>query len=258
MNNRLELFAFYSNFSLSKECIDSGIDGIVIDWENSSKRMRQSLYNTQVNLHSEKELIEARKINSASIICRVNGGVHLSNDEISKALDLGADYIMVPMIKSLEDVEKALKAIDNKCKSVLMIETQESVKLVNSLKNYPVDKIYVGLNDLAISRNCNNIFLPFADGTIDHIREQVTAKFGVAGLTHSASGYPIPCHLLIDELKRIKCDFTFLRRSFYRDIKDYSIEEIILSIHDRFSKEAIHSQSKELKDLINSISQPLI
>jgi len=145
MNRKIELYAFYSNTDLTEKCDQSGISGMVVDWENSSKRTRQSLYNTQINLHTEKDLKEVRRITSKSVICRVNGGDFLSKTEINKAIDHGADYIMIPMIKSLKDVEMALEAIDQKAKSILMIETEESIGLVEKLKKYQIDKVYVGL-----------------------------------------------------------------------------------------------------------------
>ncbi len=258
MNRKIELYAFYSNTQLTEECDQSGISGMVIDWENSSKRTRQSLYNTQINLHTEKELIEVRRLTSKPVICRVNGGSFLNKTEISKAIDHGANYIMVPMIKSLKDVEAALRMIDQKAKSILMIETEESLGLVDSLKNYQIDKVYVGLNDLAISRNCNNIFLPFIDGTIKKIRESITTEFGIAGLTHPHSGNPIGSHLLIQELKRLNCNFTFLRRSFYNDLKNYSLPEIITEINRSFDDEGPDNQSEELRMIIKNITQPLI
>ena len=258
VKKKIELYAFYSNAELTEKCAESELTGMVVDWEKSSKRNRQSIYNTQINLHSTKELVEARRIFKKEIICRVNGGSYLDVGEISRAIDLGADYIMIPMIKEIEDIEKALKAIDGRAKNVLMIETQESLKLTPLLNQYPVDKVYIGLNDLAISRKSTNIFLPFIDGTVESLRKSISVDFGIAGLTHSDSGNPIPCHLIIQELKRLNCHFTFLRRSFYKDLANYSISEIIDSINDMYAKDVSTEMSSELKKIIQTITSPLI
>ena len=139
-----------------------------------------------------------------------------------------------------------------------MIETQESISLAKSLSNYQIDKMYVGLNDLAISRGKSNIFLPFIDGTIEQITESLSIDFGVAGLTHPSSGSPVPCRLIIEELKRHNCHFTFLRRSFYRDLEKYTIAETIKAIHQCHSKEKVSVQSDDFRKIIGSIVDPLI
>ena len=54
----------------------------------------------------------------------------------------------------------------------------------------------------------------------------------MAGLTLVQHGYPIPCRLLIAEMARIDCEFTFLRRSFHRDMVGCLAErEIPLILH---------------------------
>jgi hypothetical protein len=93
----------------------------------------------------------------------------------------------------------------------------------------------VGLNDLAIDRACPNIFQAVIDGTVENIRQAFTVPFGFAGLTLPDRGFPIPCRLLIGEMARLKCQFSFLRRSFHRDIqgRDLVIEvpRLLDSLH---------------------------
>jgi len=49
-----------------------------------------------------------------------------------------------------------------------------------------------------------------------------------------------------------------LRRSFYNDIKRYSILDIVNSINNIFDDEISENQSKELVDIIKGITEPLI
>ncbi len=64
------------------------------------------------------------------------------------------------------------------------------------------------------------------DGTVDQVRRAFHVPFGVAGLTLPERGEPIPCRLLIGEMARLDCHFSFLRRSFHRDIigRDLAVE----------------------------------
>jgi hypothetical protein len=55
--------------------------------------------------------------------------------------------------------------------------------------------------------------------------------FGFGGLTAADAGHPVPCRLLIEEMARLRCDFTFLRRSFRRDHAARPAQAIIAGIH---------------------------
>jgi hypothetical protein len=76
----------------------------------------------------------------------------------------------------------------------------------------------VGLNDLMIDRGRTSLFEPLVDGTVEAIRQHFEMPFGVGGLTLPDRGSPIPCRLLMAEMARLDSDFSFLRRSFLRDV----------------------------------------
>ncbi len=245
MASSFELIAFYSNPKTLDELIKSGIDGVIIDWENKGKMNRQSLYNTQVNEHRSKELIIAREKNISNIICRINGPQYWSVDEIEKAIDLGANELLVPMIKCQKEVEFILNQVRGRIDVGVMIETNEALLIADELDKMPIHRFFVGLNDLSIQRKSRNIFLPFVDGTIDILRPKITKRFGVAGLTHPSAGTPIPCKYLIHQMKKHRASFGFLRRAFYKDLSIYTAEEIINSLRAVFDTPVI----EELEDL---------
>ncbi|GAB5527905.1 MAG: hypothetical protein Roseis2KO_57770 [Roseivirga sp.] len=253
MNQSLALYVFYTDVDKAKKCIEAGVNGIVIDWERAGKRHRQSLFDTQINQHGLRDLADARELFTGSIVCRVNGGEELGRDEIQRAIDHGADEIMIPMIKSVRQAEEALNLIDGKAKSIIMIETEEAVRSAEEIGKLPLDKVYVGFNDLAISRNVSNIFLPLIDGTMEEISSSLQVEFGFAGLTHPEMGYPLPSILLLNEMKALGASFTLLRRSFFRDMKNYTAKEIIDAIHFEFARSKTNSevQKKRLTEAVN-------
>jgi len=116
-------------------------------------------------------------------------------------------------------VDAALAHAGGRCGVGILIETTDAVALAPELGQLPLARIYVGLNDLAIDRRKATIFDSLEDGTVDHVRQFVKVPFGVAGLTLPERGYPIPCRLLISEMARLRCAFTFLRRSFLADTR---------------------------------------
>jgi hypothetical protein len=83
----------------------------------------------------------------------------------------------------------------------------------------PLTRAYLGLNDLAIERESTSIFAAVADGTLERVRRSFHVPFGFGGLTLPRAGFPIPCRLLMGEMARLDCRYSFLRRSFHRDVR---------------------------------------
>lgn len=204
----------------------AGVDSIIVDWENKGKSERQNGFDTQINAHSIEDLQIVRRATKANVICRINAiGLH-SEVEIEKAIELGADEILIPMVRSLQEVEWALHKVDKRIGVGILIETNAAVENAVQLGQLPLSRIYVGLNDLAIENQSRNIFLPIVNGMLERVRNSIALPFGFGGLTLQGKGFPIPCRLLIGELARLGCHFSFLRRSFLADIKgkDLSFE----------------------------------
>jgi citrate lyase beta subunit len=259
MNVNFEYFLFYSNLELVLEGIEAGVTGIVVDLETKGKANRQTSYNTQVNRHRISDIREIRQATRSGIICRVNGGKFLSKSEIEAAIDAGANEILVPMVTSLTEIDEVVATVRNRACISLMIETPEAIALVKEINQYPIYRVFVGLNDLSIAFSQRNLFLPLLDGTVDHIRNNIHTRFGVAGLTHPDAGYPVKCRMLINEMKRLNCTFGFLRRSYYADLEHYSQSDIISSLKLEFSNPAINMpMSTCLKNYILESHDPVL
>lgn len=245
----LDLFAFYSNRELSQELDEAEVTGFVIDWEHLGKEDRQYMYDTQINLHTKKDLSLLREITKRRIICRTNAPEFLTGKEISEAIDGGADEILIPMIRNQQEVESILEMTKGRIPVGIMIETREAVKSLGDFKQFALSRSYVGLNDLSIDRNTSSIFQPLTDGLLDEIRKKITIPFGFGGLTHPKLGSPLPCEVLISQMLLHNASFTFLRRSFYRDIQVYSIPRILQAMREAFRSTNRHSK-KEILDFI--------
>jgi hypothetical protein len=120
--------------------------------------------------------------------------------------------------------------------------------------------VYIGLNDLAIERGASTIFEPVVDGTIDELRRLFSIPFGFGGLTLPDRGSPVPCRLLIAELTRLACSFSFLRRSFHRDIagRDLAVEipRLLAAIEaaSRRPPPSVASERAELEHVIGQLT----
>jgi hypothetical protein len=209
--------------------VAAGAAAVVVDWERRGKRRRQAGADTQINADTPDDLAAVRAATGGRLVCRVNGWDCWTPGEIDLAIALGADEILLPMVRRTEEVDAALVHVDGRCGLGILVETVDAVRRADELVQRPLARVYVGLNDLMIDRGCGPLFAALVDGTVDRLADLAAAAgipFGVAGLTVPEGGHPVPCRLLAGELARLSASFTFLRRSFHADTagRDLDVE----------------------------------
>ena len=254
MLNRFALTLFSTNPTFIQQAVAAGVDAVLVDWEYRGKERRQASADTQINHDTVDDLRRVRSCTDALVICRINGrsavttgeveqpveagaGVPLlPTDEIEQAIEAGADELLLPMVRTVEEVELVLDQVAGRCGVGILIETMEAMGLVEKLARLQLSRVYVGLNDLAIERSTRNIFIPLIDGTLECIRRSFHVPFGFGGLTLPDRGYPIPCRLLIGEMARLDCNFSFLRRSFHADTRGRDLAVEVPRIHEALGK----------------------
>jgi hypothetical protein len=224
------LLLFSIDEAFVRAAVRAGVTGIMVDWERDGKCRRQANADTEINTHTLDDLRRVRRATDARVICRVNQPGCSSAAEIESAIDAGADELLVPMVRRCADVEQVLERVRGRCRVGILVETADAVACARDLCALPLSRIYVGLNDLAIDRGADCIFESVADGTVDAVRQACPLPFGFGGLTLPDAGSPIPCRLLIAEMARLGAGFSFLRRSFHRDIRgrDVAVEIPVL------------------------------
>lgn len=248
MAEQFELVLFSKNPPFIRQAVESGVDSIIVDWECIGKEQRQALYDTQINNDTLEDLRRVRACTKAKVICRVNSYGATTAEEVEHAVVAGADEILLPMVRTLEEVETVLGQVDGRCGVGILVETVAAVKLAGELARLPLSRVYVGLNDLAIERNTPNIFTALVDGTVDRMRPLFRIPFGFGGLTLPDRGHPIPCRLLIGELARLWCNFSFLRRSFHRDIHGRDPSAEIPCLKEAFKSARLRSPEAAIRE----------
>lgn len=222
-----ELLVFAADPARAAAVLNAGASGVIVDWENKGKPERQQGADTEINFFGPEDLLRVRRRVNGHVICRINGFHGGTAEEIQKALDSGAGEIFLPMVRSLDHAERFLRWVNGRAQASILIETQQAILLAPELGAMPFRRIYIGLNDLAIDRGSSQLFAPVADGLLDSVRPHIsTPAFGFGGLTLPERGSPVPCRLLLGEITRLDCSFTFLRRSFWRDTegRDLNVE----------------------------------
>lgn len=226
----MQLFLFTTDVAYARQSLAAGVDGLVVDWEHIGKQGRQAGADTEINHDTLDDLLRLRGSIDAPILVRIHAAGESTRREVEEAIGGGATEILLPMVRRVEDVELALQLVDGRCGLGILIETREAVAIARDLCALPLTRVYVGLNDLAIDRGLPNIFTSVADGTVEQVRRDCDRPFGFAGLTHPEEGAPVPCRLLISEMVRLGCSFSFLRRSFRRDAARHGVLEVVRAL----------------------------
>jgi citrate lyase beta subunit len=256
----MELFLFTTDADYAREALAAGIDGLVVDWEHLGKQQRQLGADTEVNHDTVEDLVRLRRGIDAPILVRIHAAGDASAREVEEAIDGGATEILLPMVRRVDDVTHVLELIDGRCGLGILIETADAVRIAEELCALPLSRVYVGLNDLSIDRGIANIFASVADGTVEQVRGACARPFGFAGLTHPDGGSPIPCRLLIDEMVRLDCAFSFVRRSFRRDVQRYGVVETVRALRDGIdaSRERPRAELLASRDALAALVEVLV
>ncbi len=203
---------------------ETGVDRIFADMEYIGKEERQAGLDCVKYHHTISDVIALRKkLKNAELMVRVNP-IHdatsdycNSEDEINQAIDAGAEVIMLPMYRSMKEVEELLRIVDRRVKIQLLTETLEACEIMDQVVKLPeVDEIHIGLNDLHLAMHRKFMFELLADGTVDkicNIIKESDKPFGFGGIARIGYGM-LPAEYIIKEHYRIGSGCAILSRAF--------------------------------------------
>lgn len=202
----------------------AGVDRIFVDLEYIGKSARQGGMDTVQSLHSVQDVAAIRTaINTAELLVRVNP-IHdatadytSSEEEISAVINAGADVVMLPYFKTAAEVQRFIKAVAGRARTILLFETAEAVEHIESILAITgIDEVYIGLNDLSLSYGMKFMFQLLADGTVDRLAtrfKQQGLPFGFGGIAALGKG-ALPSEYVIREHYRLGSTCAILSRSF--------------------------------------------
>lgn len=202
----------------------AGVDRIFVDLEYIGKAERQGGMDTVQSHHTlddVKRISEA--ITTAELLVRVNP-IHdateeyiSSEEEIDKAIENGADIIMLPFFKKADEVKRFLSAVNKRAKTMLLFETPEAVRIADEVLLIDgIDSVHIGLNDLSIGYGKKFIFELLTDGTVERLCNKFREKniqYGFGGIASLGKGM-VPAEMIIKEHYRLGSTCAILSRSF--------------------------------------------
>lgn len=202
----------------------AGVDCIFVDMEYIGKSLRQGGMDTVQSHHTIEDIKKIRMvIDKAQLLVRCNpihgatAEYNSSMDEINQIIEAGADVIMLPYFKTVEEVKTFITLVDGRVKTMLLVETPEAVEIIDEiLKIKRIDEMYIGLNDLSLGYQKKFMFELLVDGTVDKLCEKFKQKgipYGFGGIASLGKG-ALPSEYVIKEHYRLKSTSAILSRSF--------------------------------------------
>lgn len=209
-----------------------GVDRIFVDMEYLGKEDRQKNLNLPMNRHTYADANKIKKVlKTADLMIRINPPHPGTQDEVEKAIDAGADCIMLPYFTKVNEVEDFLKAVNGRCKTNLLLETAAALVRAESILQLPINEVHLGLNDLKLTLKLDFLYEPLAGGLVDFV-SQIARKnnvsFGFGGIGSLLRGADIPPDLILKEHVRLGSERVILSRVFTSNLS--TLNEIEKSI----------------------------
>ena len=202
----------------------AGVDWLFLDMEFIGKDARQGGLDTVQNHHTVKDIENIKNaVKSAKVLVRVNP-IHdalpnypSSKDEIDASIKAGADIVMLPFFKTVEEVRAFIGYVGGRAKTCLLLETAEAAMLIDEILKVPgIDMIHIGLNDLHLSLGMKFMFQLLTDGIVESLANKIKAKgipFGFGGIARLDTG-AVPGKYVLKEHYRLGSSMVIVSRSF--------------------------------------------
>lgn len=214
----------------------AGVDRIFVDMEYIGKALRQGGMDTVQSHHTIQDVRNIRKVvDESELMVRVNpihkgtGDFGSSRGEIEAVIEAGADVIMLPYFKTVDEVRIFLELVNGRARTFPLVETPEAVAAIDEILALDgVDEIHVGLNDLSLGLGRKFMFELLADGTIERLSwkfREAGMPFGFGGIASLGKGM-LPSEFVIREHYRLGSTTTILSRSFCNVNKIQDTDEI--------------------------------
>ncbi|HBL43489.1 aldolase/citrate lyase family protein [Gimesia sp.] len=197
-----------------------GVDCIFIDLELLGKVERQGGRDTVISHHKVENISRVKNaVKNAEVLVRLNPLNPQSSVEIESALDQGADALMLPMFRSLEEIEWFCDRVKSRARIVPLVETIGAMNQLEQIVQLPdVSQIHIGLNDLHLDMELNFMFELMSNGTMDQmsaICRRAKIPFGIGGISTMEQGQ-VSGRLVLSAHARLGSEWVILSRSFHQ------------------------------------------
>lgn len=215
----LRFMLITSSPDVAKAAESAGVDRIFVDLEVLGKRERQQGRSTVISDHTIKDVAAvAGALQKAELLVRVNPLHPGTLDEVNRAIESGADLLMLPMFRSAQELDTFCRMVAGRVGVIALVETPEAVKDIEAIARVPgLSAVHIGLNDLSLALKMDFLFEPLASGMIDRMADvlrKAGIPFGFGGVARVGQG-ALPAELVLGEHVRSDSTAVILSRAFH-------------------------------------------
>lgn len=242
----LKLMILMADSESAKQAQEAGVDRVFYDLEYIGKESRQHGRNTVKSMNCIDDIPAVRKVlDSTELLVRTNPIHAYTKMEVDKAIEYGADVLMLPMVMDQHDVEQFVSYVNGRCKVCIMIETAAALARLDKIIAVPgVDEVFIGLNDLHISMGLTFMFELLSDGLVEYIANKCNKAgmpFGFGGIARIGEG-DLPSDYILGEHVRLGSQSVILSRTFKgvvgvdRNARPIDLKEEVKKVRDRLDE----------------------
>ena len=240
----MRLFFITNSPEIAAYVVAHGVDRVFVDLEIHGKVERQGHLSTVISRHSFEDVAAVRSaVPEAELMVRLNPLYAGSKDEVDRAIDLGADVLMLPMFHTAAEVQAFCDLVDGRVRVCLLLETLGGMRSLDEIVTIRgVDEIHIGLNDLHLEMGCAFMFEPLADGVVDTMARTIRAAglpFGIGGVARAGEGQ-LPAEIILAEHVRMGSTAAILSRTFHRNLADRQAIETEMDFPGEIAKLRAH------------------
>lgn len=222
---------------------NAGIDRVFYDLEYIGKESRQHGRNTVKSMNSIDDIPAVRKVlDKSELLVRTNPIHAYTKMEVDKAIEYGADILMLPMVMDQHDVEQFVSYVNGRAKVCIMIETAAAMARLDKILAVPgVSELFIGLNDLHISMGLTFMFEFLSNGLLEYIANKCNKAgmpFGFGGIARIGEG-DLPSDNILGEHVRLGSQSVILSRTFKgivgvdKNVRPIDLSEEVQKVRNR-------------------------
>lgn len=215
----MEFISITNDPELAKYFEYCGINDIMVDLEIIGKKERQKGLNTVISGHVLDDVNTIKSVLSCSkCLVRINPIYADSKIEINEVINRGADIIMLPMFKTVEEVENFIDTVGTRAQKYLLLETPQALARMDDILSVDgIDAVHIGLNDLSLGMGLDFLYELLIDGIVEYLAIKIKKrkiKFGFGGVSRLEKG-----KLILSEHYRLGSEMVIINRNFryYKD-----------------------------------------
>ena len=241
----IDLMIITNDPGIAQIAEEAGVERIFLDYEMLGKEERQGHLDTHIAQHSFSDINSVQKAtDNCDVMARINPVHDNTQDEIEKAIEHGADTIMLPMFKTVDEIKRFVDLVHGRVNTSLLLETAPAMVRAREIADVEgIDEIHIGLNDLHLSMELDFMFEPLSGGIVEYLSnifKKRNIRWGFGGIAKIGEG-DLPAEHILAEHVRLDSQMVILSRTFHE--KSKTVEELEERVN--FAEEVAKLREKE-------------